>query len=260
MRFILIETSTSLCSAAIAEDGVIVSVRESTGTREHASLTAPYVKEMLDERGLKVSDCDAVCVSMGPGSYTGLRVGVSTAKGLCFGAGIPLLAVDTMEILYQQGIDAISGAGICPGGTLAPEKGGDPLGGEDPSGAYACPGGEFRHVVPMIDARRMEVYAAVYSAAGERLTEIEPQVVTPESFAPQLEEGPVLFIGDGALKCKDVLSNPNAFFVEACPRASAMLRPAERAFKEGKFQDVAYFEPLYIKQFIAKVSTKNVLV
>ncbi|MBQ9887725.1 MAG: tRNA (adenosine(37)-N6)-threonylcarbamoyltransferase complex dimerization subunit type 1 TsaB [Bacteroidales bacterium] len=235
MRFILIEISTSLCSAAIAEDGVIVSVRESTGTREHASLTAPYVKEMLDERGLKVSDCDAVCVSMGPGSYTGLRVGVSTAKGLCFGAGIPLLAVDTMEILYQQGIDAISGAGICPGG-------------------------EFRYIVPMIDARRMEVYAAVYSAAGERLTEIEPQVVTPESFAPQLEEGPVLFIGDGALKCKDVLSNPNAFFVEACPRASAMLRPAERAFKEGKFQDVAYFEPLYIKQFIAKVSTKNVLV
>ena len=234
MKIILIETSTSLCSAAIAEDGAIVAVRESAGTREHASLTAPFVKEMLDERGLKAQDCDAVCVSMGPGSYTGLRVGVSTAKGLCFGAGIPLLAVDTMEILYQQGIDAISGAGICPEGG-------------------------FKYIVPMIDARRMEVYAAVYSAAGDRLTEIEPQVVTPESFAAQLEEGPVLFIGDGALKCKDVLFSPNAFFLEACPRASAMLRPAEKAFKEGKFQDVAYFEPLYIKQFIAKVSTKNVL-
>ena len=234
MKIILIETSTSLCSAAIAEDGAIVAVRESAGTREHASLTAPFVKEMLDERGLKAQDCDAVCVSMGPGSYTGLRVGVSTAKGLCFGAGIPLLAVDTMEILYQQAIDAISGACICPGG-------------------------EFKYIVPMIDARRMEVYAAVYSAAGDRLTEIEPQVVTPESFAAQLEEGPVLFIGDGALKCKDVLSSPNAFFLEACPRASAMLRPAEKAFKEGKFQDVADFEPLYIKQFIAKVSTKNVL-
>jgi len=234
MKIILIETSTSLCSAAIAEDGAIVAVRESAGTREHASLTAPFVKEMLDERGLKARDCDAVCVSMGPGSYTGLRVGVSTAKGLCFGAGIPLLAIDTMEILYQQAIDAISGACICPGG-------------------------EFKYIVPMIDARRMEVYAAVYSAAGDRLTEIEPQVVTPESFAAQLEEGPVLFIGDGALKCKDVLSSPNAFFLEACPRASAMLKPAEKAFKEGKFQDVAYFEPLYIKQFIAKVSTKNVL-
>lgn len=229
MKIILIETSTSLCSAAIAEDGAIVAVRESAGTREHASLTAPFVKEMLDERGLKARDCDAVCVSMGPGSYTGLRVGVSTAKGLCFGAGIPLLAIDTMEILYQQGIDAVSEGG-------------------------------FKYIVPMIDARRMEVYAAVYSAAGDRLTEIEPQVVTPESFAAQLEEGPVLFIGDGALKCKDVLSSPNAFFLEACPRASAMLRPAEKAFKEGKFQDVAYFEPLYIKQFIAKVSTKNVLV
>ena len=165
MRIILIETSTSLCSVAVAEDGLIVSVRENAGTREHAALTAPYVKEMLDERGLKVSDCDAVCVSMGPGSYTGLRVGVSTAKGLCFGAGIPLLAVDTMEILYQQAIDTISGTGICPGGTLAPEKGGDPLSGEDPSGAYACPEGGFRYIVPMIDARRMEVYASVYSAA-----------------------------------------------------------------------------------------------
>lgn len=234
MKIILIETSTSLCSAAIAEDGAIVAVRESAGTREHASLTAPFVKEMLDERGLKAQDCDAVCVSMGPGSYTGLRVGVSTAKGLCFGAGIPLLAVDTMEILYQQAIDAISVADICPEGG-------------------------FKYIVPMIDARRMEVYAAVYSVAGDRLTEIEPQVVTPESFAAQLEEGPVLFIGDGALKCKDVLSSPNAFFQEACPRASAMLKPAEKAFKEGKFQDVAYFEPLYIKQFIAKVSTKNVL-
>ena len=231
MRIILIETSTSLCSVAIAEDGAIVSVRENEGTREHASLTAPYVKEMLDERGLRVSDCDAVCVSMGPGSYTGLRVGVSTAKGLCFGAGIPLLAVDTMEILYQQAVSHMS----------LSEEG-------------------FRYVVPMIDARRMEVYAAVYSAAGERLTEIEPQVVAPESFSAQLKEGPVLFIGDGALKCKDVLSSPNAFFVEACPRASAMLRPAVKAFEEGRFQDVAYFEPLYIKQFIAKVSTKNVLV
>lgn len=152
-----------------------------------------------------------------------------------------------------------SGADILPERTLAPEKGGDPLCGEDPSGAYACPDGGFKYIVPMIDARRMEVYAAVYSVAGDRLTEIEPQVVTPESFAAQLEEGPVLFIGDGALKCKDVLSSPNAFFLEACPRASAMLRPAEKAFKEGEFQDVAYFEPLYIKQFIAKVSTKNVL-
>ena len=128
VNIILIETSTSLCSVALSQDGVIKSYRESAQTKAHASLTAPFVKEVLDECGLSIRECDAVCVSSGPGSYTGLRVGVSTAKGLCFGAGIPLLAVSTMDVLAEMGKNI-----------------------------------ECRFILPMIDARRMAVYRAVYA-------------------------------------------------------------------------------------------------
>lgn len=235
MRILLIETATALCSVALAEDGAITESRESAEPRSHASLTAPFVAEILASRGLGAKDCDAVCVSMGPGSYTGLRVGASTAKGLCFGAGIPLLAVGTLDILAWQAIGGY--AADTP--SLLPE---------------GC-----KHIVPMIDARRMEVYSAVFSADGRQLTETQPLVVTPDSFSGLLAEGPTLFIGDGAMKCRDVLQSPNAHFVQACPKAAAMLRPAIKAFEAKDFRDVAYFEPLYLKAFIAKVSTKNVL-
>ena len=177
-----------------------------------ASLTAPLVKEVLDALSLTVSDCDAVCVSKGPGSYTGLRVGVSTAKGLCFGASLPLIAIGTLDILAS---------------------------------------GHNGVVVPMIDARRMEVYTAVYNAAGERVTPIEAKVIGPDSFADELAAGPVLFIGDGALKCKDVLTHPNARFQEAFPLASAMAPLAEAAYNKKQFEDLAYFEPFYLKEFVA---------
>ena len=219
-RIILIETSTALCSAALAEDGVITASREDS-SRQHSALTAPFVKEILDERGLSVRDCDAVCVSMGPGSYTGLRVGVSTAKGLCFGAHLPLLAVSSLDVLASQAI----GEGLLP---------------------YGC-----RFIVPMIDARRMEVYSAVYSTDGVRLGDIAPTIVDETSFAAQLAQGPVLFIGDGADKCRSVLTHPNAFFAQACPKASWLLPGATAAFDKGEFRDVAYFEPLYLKEFIA---------
>lgn len=217
-------------------------------------MTAPFVKEMLDEAGLRAADCDAVCVSSGPGSYTGLRVGVSTAKGLCFSAGIPLLSVNTLDILACQAVEK----------ELLPE---------------GC-----RYVVPMIDARRMEVYTAVYGILNlsedafsgvqgttlaltnrrtlhpaesiVRRTEIEAKVIDADSFSAQLSEGPVLFIGDGAGKCRDVLSSPNASFVQVCPEARAMLGPAEDAFRQKRFENTAYFEPFYLKQFVATVSKK----
>lgn len=230
-RIILIETSTSLCSTALAEDGKISVYKESGTPRSQASLTAPFVKEMLDGQGIVVKDCDAVCVSAGPGSYTGLRVGVSTAKGLCFAAGVPLLSVGTLDILAAQAI----ADGLVPEGCTT--------------------------IVPMIDARRMEVYSAVFRIGGdgmpERVTEVEPCIVDEDSFKKELEEGPVLFIGDGALKCKDVITSPDAFFVQACPRADAMLVPAERELREGRFRDTAYFEPFYLKDFVATVSRKK---
>ena len=290
-RIILIETSTALCSTALAEDGKIVAYRESTTPRAQASLTAPFVKEMLDERGLRVSDCDAVCVSKGPGSYTGLRVGVSTAKGLCFGAGLPLIAVGTLDTLVFQA----AAEGLLPEG---------------------C-----RYVVPMVDARRMEVYTAVFTPDGRQLTDTRPQVVEsldqaisdkplapagcteagsaactgetsgndrcteagsaacagetssnglsskagsaactggPVTFAGLLAEGPVLFIGDGADKCREALAHPNAHFAQCCPKASAMLLPSGAAFEAGRFENTAYFEPFYLKEFIATVPRNKI--
>ena len=228
-RLILIETSTSLCSAALAEDGVITSYRESSAPKAHASLTAVFIQEMLQEKGLTIADCDAVCVSKGPGSYTGLRVGVSTAKGLCFGSGKPLTAISTLDILVAQ--------------AQIPDN--------------------LKYIVPMVDARRMEVYAAVYEIAGQagndvrQITETAPAIIDENSYSDILERGKVLFIGDGAGKCADVIKHPNATFVQCWPKASAMLEPAMKAYKEKRFEDVAYFEPFYLKEFVATVSKKK---
>ena len=251
-RIILIETSTALCSTALAEDGVITAYRESSAPKAHASLTAVFIQEMLQERGLTIADCDAVCVSKGPGSYTGLRVGVSTAKGLCFGSGKPLLAVGTLDTLVAQAFDSAE--------------------------ASAESNSAYRFIIPMIDARRMEVYAAVFtsvissacapatssmtsevekSPSYTQITETAPAIIDENSFAEYLEQGPCLFIGDGAGKCADVIKHPNAHFCQCHPNAAAMLQPALEAFRKGNFEDVAYFEPFYLKEFVATVSKKK---
>ena len=260
-RLILIETSTALCSAALAEDGVITAYRESSAPKAHASLTAVFIQEMLEEKGLTIADCDAVCVSKGPGSYTGLRVGVSTAKGLCFGSGKPLIAIGTLDILTAQAQEASPETGIAnPSGT----------GIANPSeNVIAGLTGNPSHIVPMIDARRMEVYAATFkrtdaptnhSEATPRytqVTETAPAIIDETSYTDLLNEGPVLFIGDGAGKCADVIKHPNATFIQCWPKASAMLQPALRAYRERRFEDVAYFEPFYLKEFVATVSKKK---
>ena len=242
-RIILIETSTALCSAAIAEDGVITAYRESSAPKAHASLTSVFIDEMLRERGITLADCDAVCVSMGPGSYTGLRVGVSTAKGLCFGSGKPLLAVGTLDTLVAQASSVIPSAStvIPSASTVIPSE---------------VEGSPYRFIIPMIDARRMEVYTAVFEN-GAQITETAPMIIDETSFAEYLEQGPCLFIGDGAGKCADVLKHPNAHFCQCWPNAAAMLQPALAALAAGDFKDVAYFEPFYLKEFVATVSKKK---
>ena len=251
-NIILIETSTALCSAALVENGQITAYRESSAPKAHASLTAVFIQEMLDERGLALSQCDAVCVSKGPGSYTGLRVGVSTAKGLCFGSKKPLLAVGTLDTLVAQAQMADQA-----GHDVIPDMIGDP-----------------KFIIPMIDARRMEVYSAVFafnpelpschpeanakgSARYRQITETAPAIIDENSFAEYLEQGPCLFIGDGAGKCADVIKHPNATFCQCYPTAAAMLAPALEAYKEKRFEDVAYFEPFYLKEFVATVSKKK---
>lgn len=220
-RILLLETSTASLTVALAQDGVVTARRICREPRMQASLTAPLVKEVLDEKNLGVRDCDAICVSKGPGSYTGLRVGVSTAKGLAFGAGIPLQSMGTLDILA--------------------------------AGALGFEG----TIIPMIDARRMEVYTAVFSADGKQLTPVEAKVIDEQSFAAELAAGPVLFTGDGALKCQTVIHSPNAHFREAWPEAADMAAAAETAYQEKRFEDLAYFEPYYLKDFIATVSRKN---
>lgn len=226
-RIILIETSTALCSVALAEEGSIVAYRESSAPKAHASLTAVFIKEMLQERGITLADCDAVCVSMGPGSYTGLRVGVSTAKGLCFGSGKPMLAVGTLDTLAAQASDVVS--------SNAPE---------------------YKYIIPMVDARRMEVYTAVFEN-GRQITETAPAIIDETSFAEYLEQGSCLFIGDGAGKCANVIKHTNAHFCQCWPKASSMLSPAISSYRAGDFKDVAYFEPFYLKEFVATVSKKK---
>ena len=233
-RILLIETSTALCSAALAKNEVLRSYKESSAPKAHASLTAVFVSDILAENNISLKDCDAVCVSMGPGSYTGLRVGVSTAKGLCFGSGLPLLAVGTLDTLVAQAIKE----------DLIPE---------------GC-----RYIIPMIDARRMEVYTAKFSmdtSAEEcrwtQISETAPAIIDESSFAECLDEGPVLFIGDGAGKCADVIKHPNAHFCQCNPKASSMPIPALKAYNEKRFEDVAYFEPFYLKEFVATVSKKK---
>ncbi len=249
---LLIETSTNLCSAAMAEDGKIVCYRESAENRAHASLTAVFVDEMLKERGCTLKDCTAVCISEGPGSYTGLRVGVSTAKGLCFGADIPLLSVGTLEVLVNQALQTINGI-AAPGGEVSRKVGADESEALTGKGCAGRP----EHIVPMIDARRMEVYTAVFDGKGARLTPTEAKVIDSDSFSGLLEQGPVLFIGDGAGKCEGTITHPNARFIQTCPRASAMLEPALEELKEKRFRDVAYFEPFYLKDFIVTPSKKQ---
>ena len=241
-NILLIETSTALCSVALAQDGAVTSYRESSAPKAHASLTAVFIQEMLAERGLTLADCDAVCVSKGPGSYTGLRVGVSTAKGLCFGSGKPLLTVGTLDTLVFQAFSDNINADDTPHVIARSEATWQSV--------------SFKYIIPMIDARRMEVYTAVFEN-GVQVTETAPMIIDETSFAEYLEQGPCLFIGDGAGKCADVIKHPNAQFCQCWPKASAMLVPAMAAYNEKRFEDVAYFEPFYLKEFVATVSKKK---
>ena len=222
-----IDTSTDVCSVAIARDGHVIALRENDKGFNHSVLLGVYVDELLKENNLTSDDLDAVAVSMGPGSYTGLRIGVSLAKGICFGAGKPLIAVSTLEALANA---------------VARRKGEE---------VYYC---------PMIDARRMEVYTAIYDREGEMIQDIRAEVIEEGSFADLLVDRKILFFGNGSDKVKNVLKNPNAVFISGVTTSAGnMVVLAERKFAEKKFEDVAYFEPFYLKDFVATVPKRKVL-
>jgi tRNA threonylcarbamoyladenosine biosynthesis protein TsaB len=213
----------------LARDAQIAALRENKEGRAHAQLVAPFINEILHEQNCTIADIDAVVVSEGPGSYTGLRVGVSTAKGICFGAQKPLIAVNSLLSLVHAAIDSH----------------------ELPSPGCL--------IAPMIDARRMEVYTALFDAQGNQLSGITAEIIDEKSFAGTLARQPVLFIGDGAGKCQKLLQHPNALFAGVTATAAGMLLPALDAFAQKKFVDAAYFEPLYLKDFVTTVAKKKIL-
>lgn len=224
MNVLLIETATQICSVVLASEGKVVAHRESDTPNAHSTCLSVFIDEVLKESHLTPRELGAVCVSAGPGSYTGLRIGVSTAKGFCYALGIPLLSVPTLlsmaALYYRQHPD-------------------------------------YRGLVcPMIDARRMECYTMIVNGEMEILRDTSADVVEAGYFDEWLDRGEVVFVGDGAEKTKDILgTHPNARYDNSFRlSAEGMLELSESHLRDGKTEDVAYFEPFYLKDFVAKKS------
>ena len=224
--FILhIETSTTVCSVALSGNGQCLYFKMNDEGMNHAALLSTYIAEALEVLKPLALKPDAIAVSSGPGSYTGLRIGVSTAKGLCYGYEIPLIAVSTLGLMTIAALKVVTD-----------------------TSALFC---------PMIDARRMEVYAAFYDNHLQLKREIQADIIDENSYTEILSQQPVYFFGNGAGKCKNALSHSNAHFIDnIVPLACDMIDPAENSFIANEFVDVAYFEPFYLKEFQATIPKK----
>lgn len=221
---LLIETATPVCSVALARDGEILMELHSDESNAHSSQLSPFIGQLFDRCGLVPAQLDAVCVSSGPGSYTGLRIGVSTAKGFCYALDRPLLAVPTLQGMAAQ---------------------------------YYAQHPDYKGMVcPMIDARRMECYTAVFASPADELKPVSADIITEGIYDQYLDRGEVTFIGDGAEKTRPILDlHANArYAADFRISAAGMLPVALDRLQAGRFEDVAYFEPYYLKDFVAKKS------
>lgn len=233
-NILLLETATEVCSAALSINNEVIAVREHTGGNSHSRLLTVFIGELLSEASLTPQLLDAVCVSKGPGSYTGLRIGVSVAKGLCYALEIPLLAVNTL----QAQASFVSGSPSSLGITID-------------DNTLLC---------PMTDARRMEVYTALFDKDAKPLSEIEAKIIDSNSFEEELRENRMLFFGNGADKCKSAITHGNAQFIEGFHASARFMSDlANSNYAEKKFEDVAYFEPFYLKDFLATTPKNKIL-
>ncbi len=222
-----VDTSTNVCSVAVSQDGACIFDKEDHSGPNHAERLGAFVDEALSFIDNHAIPLDAVAVSCGPGSYTGLRIGVSMAKGICYGRDVKLLAVPTLELLCVP--------------VLLREIVTD-------DDALLC---------PMLDARRMEVYAQLFTRSLREVRPIQADVVDADTYREYLDKHPVYFFGNGAMKCKEVIDHPNAHFIEGIEAlAKNMLPLAERRMAREEFEDVAYFVPFYLKDFVAKQPRK----
>jgi len=221
-----IETSTQVCSVSLAVDGKTCGIKESHTKNSHAELLTIFAQQLISEQAYEFKDLDAISVSKGPGSYTGLRIGVSTAKGLCYSLDKPLIAIGTLESMAMGMIQEMETNEL--------------------QSPLFC---------PMIDARRMEVYSAIFSPDTSMVREIKAEVIDEKSFASELESNIIVFGGDGAEKCKEFLgSNKNSIFLEEFhPSSNFMAQLSEQRFADNEFEDLAYFEPFYLKDFVAGI-------
>lgn len=227
-----IETATNICSVSIARKGKLLGSKESRDDKSHASLLTVFIRELISELQLEFSDLDAVAVSKGPGSYTGLRIGVSTAKGIAYGAGIKLIGVPTLQAMALGVARRFT--------SIRSDK-----------NILLC---------PMIDARRMEVFTALYSSDIILYKEISAEIIHPEIFTEILQKKEIWFFGNGSEKCRNVIRHPNARFIDGVEASSTwMTEIAENSFQKEQFEDIAYFEPFYLKDFIATIPRNKLI-
>ncbi|MBI4648156.1 MAG: tRNA (adenosine(37)-N6)-threonylcarbamoyltransferase complex dimerization subunit type 1 TsaB [Bacteroidia bacterium] len=224
-----IETSSKICSVALGNNGVMIDLKETSDDYSHSEKLGLLIDMILKSNNFTAGTLDAIAVSMGPGSYTGLRIGISTAKGLCYGADKPLIAVNTLQSMTNQVIRNKFLSSI--------------VNSDNSENALYC---------PMLDARRMEVYTAIFDKELNLHTAVSAMIIDDDSFNEILNESPVLFFGTGAEKCKSIIKHKNAFFIDnIVPSASGMVILSDKKFRESNFEDTAYFEPFYLKDFIA---------
>jgi len=225
-----IETSTQVCSVCISKDGNVLALKESHDQKSHARLLTTFIDQVLKESNYSFDDLNAVAVSKGPGSYTGLRIGVSTAKGICYAKDLPLIAVNTLESMAN--------------GVISKSEYSDD---------------ENAILVPMIDARRMEVYSAFFNLKGEFLREVKAEIIDEDSYSDILKKQRMIFFGDGSSKITEIIKHKNAVFIENFhPSSRFMVSISDQYFKTNTFEDVAYFEPFYLKDFVATIPKKNI--
>lgn len=223
-----IETAADICSLSISVNGTAVAEKHSNELHSHASCTAVFAEELKQYATDKGLEFDAVAVSAGPGSYTGLRIGCSFAKGFCYGSGLPLIAIPTLKIMAQ--------------------------------GFMQTAGNTDGLLCPMLDARRMEVYAAVYDSGLNVIQAPAPEIIDEESFARLLDNNKIYFFGNGSDKCRDTIKSPNAVFKgDLPPLATYMARLSEDCFNKRDFADLAYFEPAYLKEFMISTPKHKVI-
>jgi tRNA threonylcarbamoyladenosine biosynthesis protein TsaB len=228
-----LETATNLCSVALCDKNRVIALKESAEGKSHASLLTLFINDILKEAGLRAEDLDAVAVSKGPGSYTGLRIGVSTAKGIAYAASIPLIGTGTTISMFH-GFKQ-----------LAEKK------------YMSSPSDLF---VPALDARRMEVYYSVFESSGKEVKGISAEIITEDTFSRFPSSSRIFMFGDGASKCRGILKSENIIIDDDFTiSASFMLKPAYESFTEKRFEDVAYFEPFYLKDFLTSKPVKNIL-